>query len=1035
MTMHDDLPTSAPSEAQPCTTAGVTPAGPPGYELLDEVGRGGMGVVYRARDVALGRDVAVKLLSERYALDSHAAQRFVNEARITGQLQHPGIPAVHQVGHLPDGRPFLAMKLIRGCTLEAVLKDRPDLSAERGRLLAVFEAVCQAVGYAHAHRVIHRDLKPANVMVGAFGEVQVMDWGLAKVLDEKGTAPAEDGSAPEVTQAWTQVSPPPEAGSHTQAGSLVGTPAFIPPEQAAGELAKVDERADVFGLGALLAVILTGNPPYVGESFQSVRVLAVRGKLDDCLARLEACGAEPELVSLCRQCLAFEPADRPRDAGEVAQAVARFRSAAEERARAAERQKAAAEARSAEQRRRAKAEAKAKQELETNLYFHRIALVHRELSRDNLGRALEQLEQCPEGLRQWEWYYLKRLCRVDPVLFRDQVAVNSVAFSPDGELLASATSGGTVQVRKSRTGEEVQTLNAKTETVCSVAFHPGGQHLAFAGADRKVKVWDWKTGQEAFTCPSDADHNYGMAYGVAFSPDGRCLAVGSDGAVNVWDWRNRQLLLTLPGHVQKGISVAFSPDGQRLASGSWNGVVLIWDAQTGERLHLLSEHHHPVSALAFSPDGQRLVSACFDRRLIMWGATTGQRLHTLQGHDGLVLGVAFSPDGSRLASVGEDKRVRVWETATGREVLDLRGHTGWSQCVAVSPDGRRIASAGRDATIRLWDATPLQENEGQEALTFSAHDEEVFTLAVSPDGQQIASAVLGHNTPVKVWDVRTGRVSVEFTGHSGVVFCLAWHPTDERIASSGGTGDWRQPFAVKVWEARTGRVVFTLPPSTETVAMAFSPNGQHLVTGEMRGAVQVWDARTYQKVGTLDTHDQGEIRGLVFSRDGLYLASADTGGTVKLWDATRLGKEQQPRHTFRAHVPLVAMTLAFSPDGRRLVAGGEEENTVKIWDVQTGQELQTLRGHSGDVWAAAFSPDREGQWVASAGEDSTVKVWDSHTGTLVRSFRGHIGLVTSLAFSPDGRLLVSGSRDKTVKVWDLMALGEKPGPKVRAATK
>ena len=180
--MPEDLATNASSEAQPCTTAGVTPAGPPGYELLDEVGRGGMGIVYRARDVAFGRDVAVKLLADRYPLDSPAAQRFLNEARITGQLQHPGIPAVHQVGSLPDGRPFLAMKLIKGCTLEALLKERPDPSAERGRLLAVFEAVCQAVGYAHAHRVIHRDLKPANVMVGTFGEVQVMDWGLAKVL-------------------------------------------------------------------------------------------------------------------------------------------------------------------------------------------------------------------------------------------------------------------------------------------------------------------------------------------------------------------------------------------------------------------------------------------------------------------------------------------------------------------------------------------------------------------------------------------------------------------------------------------------------------------------------------------------------------------------------------------------------------------------------------------------------------------------------------------------------------------------------------
>src|SRR5262245_43893261 len=213
----------------------ASPASPPGYELLDEIGHGGMGIVYRARDVALDRDVAVKLLARRYPPDSLPAQRFLGEARITGQLQHPGIPAVHQVGSLADGRPFLAMKLIKGSTLEAILSQRPDAAADRGRLLAIFEAVCQAVGYAHAHHVIHRDLKPANVMVGTFGEVQVMDWGLAKVLGEETPATA-DALEPVQTQAWTQVSTPAEAGTQTQAGSLIGTPAFIPPEQAIGQI-------------------------------------------------------------------------------------------------------------------------------------------------------------------------------------------------------------------------------------------------------------------------------------------------------------------------------------------------------------------------------------------------------------------------------------------------------------------------------------------------------------------------------------------------------------------------------------------------------------------------------------------------------------------------------------------------------------------------------------------------------------------------------------------------------------------------------
>jgi serine/threonine protein kinase/lipopolysaccharide biosynthesis regulator YciM len=349
-----------PSPAPPADSlpADSLPAALGDYEIVREIGRGGMGVVYRARDTGLDRDVAVKVLSERYPADSPAAQRFRREARITGQLQHPGIPAVHQFGTLPDGRPFLAMKLIRGTTLADILQHRTDPAADRGQLLGIFEGVCQAVGYAHAHRVLHRDLKPANVMVGAFGEVQVMDWGLAKVLGEETPAIAET-LATETTRAWTEFSPTPETGSLTQAGSLVGTAAYIAPEQAAGELDKVDQRADVFGLGAILAVILTGQPPYVGDTFESVRVQAVRGKLEDCFARLDACGVEPELLALCKRCLAFEPAERPADAGAVAQAVAGLRAAADERARRAELERvrlegeqATALARAAEQRKR-----------------------------------------------------------------------------------------------------------------------------------------------------------------------------------------------------------------------------------------------------------------------------------------------------------------------------------------------------------------------------------------------------------------------------------------------------------------------------------------------------------------------------------------------------------------------------------------------------------------------------------------------------------------------------------------------------------
>jgi serine/threonine protein kinase len=307
--------------------------------LLDEIARGGMGVIYRATDHVLGREVAVKVLQEKYAPDSGAARRFADEARIAAQLQHPGIPPVHDLGTLPDGRPFLAMKLIKGQTLERLLAARPDPSADRGRFVAAFEQICQAIAYAHAHSVIHRDLKPSNVMVGAFGEVQVMDWGLAKVLSAR---PAETAE-PEATRADTLVRGRCDAaGLFTQAGSVLGTPAYMPPEQAIGAVDQVDARSDVFGLGGILAAVLTGRPPFLADNTEAARQLAARGRVQDCFARLDGCGADPELVALCKRCLAPEPVDRPADAGEVARAVAALRAAADERAQQAERDRVAA---------------------------------------------------------------------------------------------------------------------------------------------------------------------------------------------------------------------------------------------------------------------------------------------------------------------------------------------------------------------------------------------------------------------------------------------------------------------------------------------------------------------------------------------------------------------------------------------------------------------------------------------------------------------------------------------------------------------
>ena len=339
------------SPAVDLAEAASTPASAGRFQLGQELARGGMGVVYCARDESLGRDVAVKVLHERYQANSLVGQRFMDEARITAQLQHPGIPPVFEVGRLGDERPYLAMKLIKGRTLAELLKERAEPASDRGRFLAMFEQICQAVGFAHSKDVMHRDLKPANVMVGAFGEVQVMDWGLAKLISPGVSAPHETAADTETT-AGTVIVCGREPDSATLAGSVLGTPAFMAPEQAGGELDRLDERVDVFGLGAILCVILTGEPPYIGKSSEDVRLMAIRGSLANAYARLDQCGADAKLVELCRACLSAEQKRRPRDAGAVAATVAGYLAGVEERARQAERERAAAEARAAELRKR-----------------------------------------------------------------------------------------------------------------------------------------------------------------------------------------------------------------------------------------------------------------------------------------------------------------------------------------------------------------------------------------------------------------------------------------------------------------------------------------------------------------------------------------------------------------------------------------------------------------------------------------------------------------------------------------------------------
>jgi WD40 repeat protein/serine/threonine protein kinase len=1049
--LESPLPRPQPTMDEPVSERPSTIIGP--YKVLEQIGEGGFGVVFMAEQTQpVRRKVALKIL--KAGMDTRQViARFEAERQALAMMDHPNIAKVHDGGTTPSGRPYFVMELVKGVPITEFC-DQNHLPLRQR--LELFIPVCQAVQHAHQKGIIHRDLKPSNVVVALYDGKpvpKVIDFGVAKAAGQSLT----------------------DKTLFTGFGAIIGTLEYMSPEQAEINQLDVDTRSDIYALGVLLYELVAGTTPLerkrVKESgmMEALRIIREEeaptlsnrlGTTQDLPAIAANRGLEPaKLTKLARgelnwivmKALEKDRGRRYETANGLAMDVQRYladepvhacppstwyrcRKLARRNRRTLTMVSALALAAFVGVGALAVSTAlvwradqdvwKANQELRRDSYFHRIDIAYNARSADNLSRALKYLEECPEALRGWEWNYLNRLCRFEPLILRDEIEVHGVAFSPpDGELLASGNGNGTIKIWNSKTGKLVQELlAAHSDAIVSVAFHPDGKHLASRGADLKLKVWDLKApGEAVWTEPCDAVRKYGAAYTIAFSPDGRLLAAGSDGVVKVWDWKKNQLLQSLPGDDFHPIPVAFSRDG-RLATGISSEGVKLWDPQTGTPFGTL-EHRGPISALAFSANSEWLASAGYDRTVKILDSKTGGLLRSLLHPGNQPECIAISPDGRRLASGGEDKKVRIWDPATKREILSLPGHTDRCECLAFSPDGYRLASASNDGTIRIWDGTPLRGDErGEEMFTFTEHSDEVRHVAFSPDGLRIAST--GSDGLVKVWDAQTGRVSTEFSdhnkaaGHKTAVFCLAWDTKRDRIASASGIGP------VRVWNARTERPLFSLLPTPMPyVAVAFSPDCRYLIAGNTDGAVRVWNGETGQEVGTLGTHKR-EVVGLVFSPDGKHLASASRDGIVKLWDGTRLNEKQEPCHELHARVPGASVNVAFSPDGQRLAAGGEE-NTVKIWDVKTGNQLQSpFGGHKGEVYTLAFSPDDGGRWIASGGEDTTVKFWDSHTGKLVHTFRGHLGLVSSVAFSPDGKFLVSGSRDHNVKVWDLSLLRE-----------
>ena len=964
--------------AAPRVTHHDTPGGRLGdFRLVREIGRGGMGVVYEAEQVSLGRRVALKVLAAP-AVDERARRRFQNEAHAVAALNHPHVVPVHAVGADGDAL-FLAMKLVEGRSLAEVLRDRatPDPRA----VARLGKQAAEALQHAHDFGIVHRDVKPGNLLLEPSGHLWVADFGLARL---------------------------PGADDLTRTGEVVGTLRYLSPEQAAG--AAVDHRTDVYSLGVTLYELATGRPAFPGAD---ARDLLKRVAESEPPAPRAASAAVPrDLETVVLKAMAKEPAERYATAADLAADLGRFlddrpvlaaRPTTLDRARkwvrrhrtavraaaaaafvllavvaggvalvaervAGEKKIAdklnvdltAAVERIGEQKRdvdalnvslRAAADRR-----DSALGAANFQLARRDWTAGDFARAAARLDQCRPDLRPWEWHYLDGLCRDVAALPDLGGTVMALAFDPSSDRLVAAPrtnlppQRGSLKcftVAPNAPAAAAWSVPSSHRGVTQLLFDPHGRWVAAAENIQTdhvggVTMLDPATGREMFALPLPG----AVQTLVGRATDGECVAaVAKENELEIWDVARRRVRTRFPlppgGDHHGG---CWGPDGTRLALPGRDQTRVV-DTETGRVLVALPTG--PVNATAFSPDGRRLaVSGVAGIRV--WDLAAAKEVAAHVGHPG-VTRLVFSPDGERLVSAGQDGFVRVWGAAG--ELAAFRGHGGKVLSLGFAADGVRVAAGGQDGTVRVFNT--LDPSEGRAYPGFG----QFAVRALSADGA-LAAVRAGGTSPYQLVEVTTGR-SRGFLAEAGDG-TAAFRPDGKRVAVAGRDG------TLRVFDATTGAAVANWPIGTEkTWALAYSPDGGRLV------AVAPTAMRVFDAAGGR----------LVREQPGLYQSGEANG---------------------------------FRPDGR--LAVGQREGTVQFWSADAETPGDRLTGHDRPVAAVAASVD--GKLLASGDQGGAVRVWDAGTHQLIRALPGNGAAVKSLAFSPDGTRLAAAVGDGTVRLHD-----------------